>query len=125
MRTATRAVTALGWFVLAIAITGIVVGAMASWIEAWFVAVLATLLLLIALPFLLGSRSYRTQLGVSRANVVAGGEVHLTVEVQNTAARPQLPAVIELPVGNALRELTVPMLGPHHGTMLQLSLIHI
>ena len=121
VRTATRAITPLGWFVLAIAIIGIAVGLAVGWIEAWFVAVLAALLLLIALPFLLGSRAYRTALGVSRANVVAGGEVHLTVEVQNTAARPQLPAVIELPVGNALRELTVPMLGPHHGTVLQVA----
>ena len=121
VRTATRAITPLGWFMIAIAITGVTAGVAASWVEAWFVAVLATLLLLIALPFLLGSRAYRTDLGVSRANVVAGGEVHLTVEVQNTAARPQLPAVIELPVGDALRELTVPMLSPHHATQLSVA----
>lgn len=120
-RTATRAITPLGGFVLAVALVGIVLGAAFGWIEAWFVAVLAALLLLIALPFLIGSRAYRTVLGVGRANVVAGGEVHLTVEVQNAVARPQLPAVIELPVGDALRELTVPMLGPHHGTVLPVT----
>jgi len=121
VRASTRAITPLGWFVLALCVAGIALGAAFSWIEAWFVAVLTALLLLIALPFLLGSRAYRTALGVSRANVVAGGEVHLTVEVQNTAARPQLPAVIELPVGDALRELTVPMLGPHHETVLPVA----
>lgn len=120
-RTATRAITPLGWFVLAVAFTGIVAGAAFGWIEAWFVAVLAALLLLIALPFLLGSRAYQTDLSVSRTNVVAGGEVHLSVKVQNASARPQLPAVIELPVGDALRELTVPMLGPHHGTVLPVA----
>ncbi len=120
-RAATRAITPLGWFVLAVALTGLILGAAFGWIESWFVAVFAALLLLIALPFLIGSRAYRTVLGVSRANVVAGGEVHLTVEVQNAAARPQLPAVIELPVGDALRELTVPLLGPHHGTVLPVA----
>lgn len=114
----TRAITPLGWFVCVVAVLGVVSGAVFSWIEAWFVAVFALLLLFIALPFLLGSRSYRTTLGVSRKYVVAGGEVHLSVEVQNIAARPQLPAVIELPVGDALRELTVPLLGPHHGTQI-------
>ena len=49
VRTATRAITPLGWFVLAIAIIGISVGLAVGWIEAWFVAVLAALLLLIAL----------------------------------------------------------------------------
>lgn len=120
-RATTRTITPLGWFVLAVALTGTVAGAVAGWIEAWFVASLAVLLLLIALPFLLGSRAYRTALSVSRANVVAGGEVHLAVEVQNAAARPQLPAVIELPVGDALRELTVPMLGQHQGTVLSVA----
>lgn len=121
IRTATRSITPLGWFVLTVALGGLVLGIAYWWIEAWFIAVLAGLLMLIALPFLLGSRAYHTALEVSRANVVAGGEVHLSVQVENTVARPQLPAVIELPVGDALRELTVPMLGPHHQTELQLT----
>ncbi len=120
-RAMTRAITPLGWFVLAVAAAGVVAGFAFSWIEAWFVAVFAALLIVIALPFLLGSRAYRTSLEISRANVVAGGEVHLSVEVQNAAGRPQLPAVIELPVGDALRELTVPLLGPHHGTVLPVT----
>lgn len=120
--TATRAITPLGWFVLAVAVVGTSAGVAFSWIEAWFVAVFAALLLLVALPFLLGSRAYRTGLRVSRVNVVAGGEVHLTVEVQNAAARPQLPAVIELPAGDALRELTVPLLSAHQGTTLPVAL---
>jgi len=117
----TRAVTPLGWFMLSLAVLCAVVGATAVWIEAWFVASAAALLLLIALPFLIGSRAYRTTLEVSRESVVAGGEVHLRIEVENTVARPQLPAVIELPVGNALRELTVPLLGPHQQTTLPVT----
>lgn len=109
----TRSVTALGWFVIALAIVGVLLGATMVWVEAWFIAIVAIAVLCIALPFLAGSRAYRTVLQVSRNSVVAGGQVQLTVEIENTVARPQLPAVIELPVGNALRELTVPLLGPH------------
>ena len=110
---ASRAVTPLGWFVLAVAIAGAAAGLALSWIEGWFVAVVSALLLLAALPFLLGSRSYGTTLSVGRRSVVAGSEAQLSVGVRNSAARPQLPAVIELPIGDALRELTVPLLGPH------------
>ena len=106
---------------LTVALIGLTLALSLGWIEAGYVAVVAALLLVIALPFLIGSRAYRTVLSVSRANVVAGGEVHLTVDVQNTAARPQLPAVIELPVGDALRELTVPLLGPHQNVLLPVT----
>lgn len=117
----TRAVTPLGWFVLALAVSGALLGATMVWVEAWFVSIVAIALLGIALPFLAGSRAYRTVLEVSRKSVVAGGEVQLSVEIENTVARPQLPAVIELPVGNALREITVPLLGPHQLTRLPVT----
>lgn len=118
---ATRAVTPLGWFVLGVAVIGLIAGLAFDWIEAWFVAAAAAVLLLIALPFLTGTRAYRTALELSRAHVVAGGEVQLSVEVQNAVARPQLPAVIELPVGDALREVPVPMLGPHQSASLPVA----
>ncbi|XPP27582.1 MAG: DUF58 domain-containing protein [Leucobacter sp.] len=120
-RVAAQAITPIGWFVIAVVLTGIVAGAALNWVEAWFVAVLGAILLLIGLPFLLGSRAYRIRLLLGRANVVAGGTVQLRIEVENTAARPQLPAVAELPIGDALRELTVPLLGPHHTTTLPLE----
>ena len=108
---ATSVVTPVGWFVGSIVVAGLCAGAVAAWVEGWFVAVLGALLLALALPFLLGSRQYRTSIELSRTNVVAGGEARLTVVVENTSRRPQLPAVAELPVGEALRELTVPLLG--------------
>jgi len=119
--TVTQAITPVGWFVIALALAGLVTGAAFGWIEGWFVAVFGALILLVGLPFLLGSRAYRTRLLMSRPNVVAGGSVELSVEIENTAGRPQLPAVAELPVGDALRELTVPLLGPHHATTLHVE----
>ena len=109
----TQAVTPLGWLVIALTALGVVLGASLSWIEAWFVAVVGGLLILVALPFLIGSRAYHVRIELERSSVVAGGEVHARVHVENRGSRPAMPAVAELPVGPALRELTVPFLGPH------------
>lgn len=108
----------LGWFVFAVLAMGALAGALFGWIEAWFVALAAVALFLTAWPFLLGSRDYRASIRVSRMSVVAGGEVHAEIEVENSATRPQLPAIIELPVGEALRELLVPILGARQKTTL-------
>lgn len=111
-RGVTQAVTPLGWFVLALTASGAVLGVAFSWIEAWFAAVVGGLLLVIAAPFLVGSRAYRVRLLLDRRSVTVGGEVQVRVIVENGGSRPALPAVAELPVGPALRELTVPFIGP-------------
>lgn len=108
-----QAITPVGRFVVALVAIGLVVGPAFGWVEGWFVAVLGILLLVIGIPFLLGSRSYRAEIALQRRNVVVGGEVHALVRIENSAGRPQLPAVAELPVGAALREIAVPLLGPH------------
>ncbi len=120
-RAGRQAVTPIGWFVLAAVVVGAVVGASVGWIEGWFVAILGATLMLIALPFLLGARSYRIRLLLGRASVVAGDTGRLGVEVENTASRPQLPAVAELPVGDALREITVPLLAAHRTVTLPIE----
>ncbi|QZY51123.1 DUF58 domain-containing protein [Leucobacter tenebrionis] len=111
-RGAAQAVTPLGWFVLAITVTGAVLGSALSWVEAWFAAVAGGVLLLVALPFLIGSRAYRVRIVLDRRSVTVGGRVQVRVIVENGGSRPALPAVAELPVGPALRELAVPFIGP-------------
>lgn len=109
----TQAVTPLGWFVLGITVLGVVLGVGLSWVEAWFVAIVGAALLLVAIPFLIGTRAYRIAIDLDRRSVVVGGEVAAVIRIQNDGARPALPAVAELPVGPALRELTIPFIGPH------------
>lgn len=108
----------LGWYVGAVAALGVLAGALWGWIEAWVLALAGIALLLTAWPFLLGSRDYRATIRLSRSSVVVGGEVRAEIDVQNAATRVQLPAVIELPVGDALRELGVPLLGAQQSTTL-------
>lgn len=117
-RSTTQTVTPLGWFVLALTALGVVLGASFSWIEAWFVAVVGGLMLLIAVPFLLGNRAYRVEIVLDRRDVVVGGEVRAHLRIANHSSRPTLPAVAELPVGSALRELTIPLIG--HGSEIDL-----
>lgn len=113
---AARTVTPVGRFVLAAAVTAAVLGASFDWVEAWAVAIAAVVLLVVAVPFLLGTRAYRVQIATSRSRVTAGGEVELRIEVENASASPALPAIAELPVGAALREISIPFLGPHAAT---------
>lgn len=112
-RTTTEAVTPLGWFVIGVTALGGVLGATLSWVEAWFVAVVGALLLFVAIPFLIGNRAYRISIELDRRSVVVGGTVEAVIRIENDGARPALPAVAELPVGPALRELTIPFIGPH------------
>ena len=120
-RLATQPVTPLGWFVAAVTIAGALTGGLYGWIEGWFVAVVGALLLAVAVPFLVGSRAYRIRLGLTRPNVVAGSSVEVRVDVENAAVRPQLPAVAELPVGDGLRELAVPLLGIREAVTLRVD----
>lgn len=106
-----EAITPLGWLVIALTGLGLFAGAGVRWVEGWFFAILGGILLLLALPFLLGSRAYRTAIEVGTGRVTAGGELRVGVRIVNTSRRPQLPAIAELPVGDALRELVIPGLG--------------
>ena len=121
-RRATQAITPTGWFVLAATIVAAVLGASFGWIEAWFVAIAGAVLLIIALPFLIGSRAYLITLAIDRLRVVAGGAVHLGIDIANSSVRPALPATAELPVGDSLREVGVPYIHGHGRTVIPLTI---
>lgn len=118
---AARATTPAGRFVLLGGAAAAALGLALGWVEAWTLAIAAAVLLLVALPFLLGGRAYRVELQAPRSRVVAGGSVELSVEVANASRTPALPATAELPVGPALRELPVPLLAPGGAVALPLA----
>ncbi|QIK63046.1 DUF58 domain-containing protein [Leucobacter viscericola] len=111
-RRVTRTITPTGWFVIFATATAAILGATLNWVEAWFVAIVGAVLLLVGLPFLLGSRAYLIRIVVDRMRVVAGGAVNLSIEVENSSARPALPATAEMPVGEALRRIPIPFISP-------------
>lgn len=113
LRRAAQTVTPTGRFVLVATILAALLGAGLDWIEARFIAIVGAVLIVVALPFLIGSRAYLIRIVLDRGRVVAGGSVQLRVDVENASGRPAFPAVAELPVGEALREVQIPFLGPN------------
>ena len=111
--TAIETITPLGWCVLISGALSLIAALLWGWIEAWAVAIIAVILVLVALPFLIGTRSYKVRLKLPKNRVVAGDPLAGTLNVTNRGLRPAMPAVAELPVGHALTEITVPFLGPN------------
>jgi len=71
-------------------------------------------------PFLLGGATLTVRLELDRDRVVAGNTVMATIHIQNTSARLALPSVIDIPVGDGLVEVHVPLLlsgGDHIATV--------
>ena len=104
-------VNPLGWVVLALgALTG-AVAALAHWRELMVIAAACGLLLLVALPFLVGRTRVRVDLTLEPERVVAGESVAAGVDVVNLAGRRLLPTA----AGAAGRGGPAPLRDPDAG----------
>ncbi len=103
-------VNPLGWVVLALGVVTGAVAALAHWRELMVIAAACGLLLLVALPFLVGRTRVRVDLTLEPERVVAGESVAVGVEVVNLARGRLLPTLLELPVGESRHRYGVPML---------------
>ncbi|MDX2376638.1 DUF58 domain-containing protein [Microbacterium sp. LRZ72] len=109
-----QTLTAAGALVLCAATIGTAVGLALGWVE-WIVAGAASILLLLAaLPFLFGARAYDVRLTLAHERVVAGDDAEGEVSIRNRARTTRLPGRLDLPVGDGLIELGVPLLRPGH-----------
>lgn len=109
-----QTVTAAGWLAITAATAGILVGWVFGWVE-WLVAgVASAVLLAMSLPFLFGSRAYDLDVRLAHERVVAGGEVAGEIDIRNRGTRTTLPGRLDLPVGDGLVELGVPLLRAGH-----------
>lgn len=111
-RRTVQTITPMGWFVLAATLTSAALALHLYWVEAAVVAVIGAVVFLASLPFLLGSRTYLVRITVDRPRVVAGSAVNVSIDVENSSSTPALPAMAELPVGDALRKIPIPLIGP-------------
>ncbi|GAB4099137.1 DUF58 domain-containing protein [Sinomonas halotolerans] len=112
LRPVLKAVSPLGWAVAAAAAALGAAGALWGWQEASAAAVLAAALFVLAVAFVLGRSSYAVSLDLARSRVAVGDSAVGSVEVVNTAARPVLPSLLELPVGAATAVFHLPRLRP-------------
>ncbi|TFD46340.1 DUF58 domain-containing protein [Cryobacterium frigoriphilum] len=104
--------TGFGWTVLGASVLAWFVGARWGWQEFTAFALVAFVLLLLAVPFVLGRSAYAIALGLASTHVVVGQRAVGSVTVTNPSARPMLPARIELPVGAGLAAFQLPRLAP-------------
>ncbi|MBU4465495.1 MAG: DUF58 domain-containing protein [Actinobacteria bacterium] len=109
-----QTVTPAGWLIIAAATVGVGVGWALGWIE-WLLAGMASLMLLaLSAPFLFGARGYDVTVRLQHERVVVGDMVEGEIDIRNIGTRTALPGRIDLPVGDGLVELGVPLLRPGH-----------
>jgi uncharacterized protein (DUF58 family) len=116
-------VTPAGWLLAALAVVGVAGGLLFGLVEAWVVAAIAVVLLLLSVPFLLGAHDYGVRLELARDRVVAGSEVTGSLDIVNRSKGVALPGVVDIPVGSGLVEVHVPLLrgGADHREQLTIN----
>lgn len=103
-------VTSTGWLVIVLAGAGWVAGWRLGWIELMFIATAAIVVMLAAIPFVLGRSPLEVELELQPQRVVVGGRAAGQVTVRNRTARRVLGQRMELTVGAGVAEMTVPSL---------------
>lgn len=106
-------ITPAGWlaFVLA-ALLPVWVGL--GWVELVVASSVALVLVVLAVPFLVGAHSYDVDLELTHERVVAGTEVGGSVTITNTSKRIALPGRVDIPTGAGLTGIRVPLLRAGH-----------
>ncbi len=109
-------VNPVGWTLLGLGVLLALVARGTGWLEAAVVAAACLLVVLLALPFLLGRTSVRVHLDLEPQRVTAGESVVAGLVVRNVADRRLLPTMLEVPVGTSVHRYPLPSLatGAHH-----------
>jgi hypothetical protein len=103
-------VNPLGWTVLVAGGLLALAASYTGWRELAVLATACVLVILLALPFLLGRTNVRVDVVCQPERVVAGGSVAAGVVVRNIATHGLLPTMLELPVGSVVHRYPVPRL---------------
>ncbi len=111
-RRITTTVTPAGWLMLAVAAAGLALGLAFGWIEFVVAGLIALVLLVLSVPFLFRGRAYEVDLVLEHDRVVAGTAVQGALTVRTTRGGIVLPGRVDVPVGEGLVDVFVPMLRP-------------
>lgn len=106
-----RIVTGLGWALLIVGAVSAIVGVSLGWSELIAVAAGCAVVLLAAVPFVLGRSSFAARTELASPRVMVGDRAVGRVVVRNEGRRPSPPVRIELPVGQARAGFQLPRLG--------------
>lgn len=103
-------VTVLGWSVLALVPLAFLLGYRLGWTELVVMAWAGLVLLLVAVVYLVGRNAFTVTLGTAHSRVRVGEPAQGTVTIANPTRRRLLGVTVEVPVGEALAELSMPSL---------------
>ena len=105
-------VTVVGWVLLAFVLLWWPLGSALHWPEFAFLGTVGFLVLIVAVPFLLGGRNYEVGFELPEDRVVAGSEVTANVAITNNGKFIELPGGMDIPIGSEVLELPVPLMRP-------------
>lgn len=111
----TDTVSPAGWLMVAIATAGLGLGLPFGWLEFVVAGVVAAILLALSVPFLFSARAYHVDLHLERDHVVAGGQIEGEITVRNPGTGVILPGRVDVPIGEGLVDIAVPLLRGGHG----------
>ncbi|MEN9603480.1 MAG: hypothetical protein RLZZ06_328 [Actinomycetota bacterium] len=103
-------VTKLGWISLLLAVLWLPLGVWLAWPEFFFLGAVATVIILVAIPFLIGGKNYIIGFSLPEDHLVAGESTNAPISVTNTNKRLELPGVLEVQIGDGIEEFPIPLL---------------
>ncbi len=107
-------ITVAGWLMIGAGVVGLTVGLVFGLLEFAVAGFAAVLLLALSVPFLFSARAYDVALKLEHDRVVAGTQVEGTLVVTNIGRGPALPGRIDVPVGEGIVDVHVPLLRHDH-----------
>jgi uncharacterized protein (DUF58 family) len=106
--------TAAGWFAISLVALWWPLGSSLRWVEFAIAGFVALLLLLFALPFLIGGQNYSVHFepdSTADIRLTTGETFETTVVVENASSRLEMPGQLESSFGKEQLVIRVPLLG--------------
>lgn len=107
---ARETMTVGGWFLISAVLFALLVGWPLNWLPLVVAGIVGLVLILIALLFLIGGKSFEVDVRVDKERVMVGSPLGGALQVKNAGRAITLPAILSLPVGAGMIEIGIPFL---------------
>jgi hypothetical protein len=103
-------ITKVGWIAIVFAVLWVPLGVVLDWPEFAFLGAISSIILLVAVPFLIGGNNYLIGFELPDDHLVAGEQADAPIQVTNTSNHLELPGVLEVQIGESIEEFSIPLL---------------
>lgn len=107
---ASETVTKVGLVAIAFVVLWVPLGVFLEWPEFAFLGAVSAIVLVIAIPFLIGGNEYDIVFDLPDDHLIAGEHTKAPILVTNTSNHLQLPGVLEVKIGEGVEEFGIPLL---------------